>query len=419
MLNRAVLLLLVLLVVVIFVVGAVPQRASRPRSSPSRRPSSRSSRRPSRRPTRKTPTKKPTKRPTKRPTKKVTKRPTKKPTRKPTRKGTRRPTKRSTKKVTKKPTKRPTKRPTKKVTKKPTKRPTKRPTKKVTKRPTKKSTKRPTKKPTKKPTKRVTKNPTKRPTQKPTKKPTKAPTTTTYAPAPSPSEPKTTISPTSKPQKPSSVSTIEAMKYARSAYDGERSAAPPGYKETTYPKNRNTKFAVNDAKKSAIVGIKGTNPKDPRDLLNDIKQLKKPFDPKDKSWGNVARGYQNTYAKSVPPELKKQVEDLAKKGYSITISGHSLGGPVANLFAADIKRKYPNANINVVTIGSPPVGDKKFAAKYNSLGIPTKRIYSDRDPVPKTPFGTHVGDPVHLSSPKSEGLLKAHSINTYLNKYQE
>mmetsp|Transcript_3399 Transcript_3399/g.526 ORF Transcript_3399/g.526 Transcript_3399/m.526 type:complete len:145 (-) Transcript_3399:143-577(-) len=88
----------------------------------------------------------------------------------------------------------------------------------------------------------------------------------------------------------------------------------------------------------------------------------------------------------------------------IVISGHSLGGAVATIFAAHLlKLGYPVTEL--VTFGSPRVGNKEFAM-YVSSRIPKAiRIVHNRDPVPCVPLlkqgFLHVSTLYYYPNPKN------------------
>jgi triacylglycerol esterase/lipase EstA (alpha/beta hydrolase family) len=102
--------------------------------------------------------------------------------------------------------------------------------------------------------------------------------------------------------------------------------------------------------------------------------------------------------RSVAGEVMTRVSGAA----SVTIMGHSLGGALATL-CADFLATAGMPIANVVTFGSPRVGNGKFARGYNEeLADLTLRIVNARDPVPHVPWmlGTyrHVATQVYLNN---------------------
>lgn len=71
--------------------------------------------------------------------------------------------------------------------------------------------------------------------------------------------------------------------------------------------------------------------------------------------------------------------------YPIYITGHSLGGALAQLCALDLKLNF-NINLTVVTVGSPRVGNDKFVKKYNELIKLSYRLKNYGDPITYLPM---------------------------------
>ncbi len=66
----------------------------------------------------------------------------------------------------------------------------------------------------------------------------------------------------------------------------------------------------------------------------------------------------------------------------LIITGHSLGGAVATIYAASIiELGVPTEQIQVITFGAPAVGNMAFAQRYEPQ-IDLLRIYSPFDPIP-------------------------------------
>lgn len=89
-------------------------------------------------------------------------------------------------------------------------------------------------------------------------------------------------------------------------------------------------------------------------------------------------------------------------GRKIVITGHSLGGALAILFAVKLRyynTEYFNAHISeIVTFGNPAVGFKAFQNFYQELNDKTFRIVNSSDIVPFTPpfFYRHIGKQIWL-----------------------
>lgn len=100
--------------------------------------------------------------------------------------------------------------------------------------------------------------------------------------------------------------------------------------------------------------------------------------------------------------IKSTVFELIKDDKKIVVTGHSLGGAIATLFAACIaKHMGSRAQIGCVTFGSPRVGDRSFKKAYDRLVPLTKRYVYGEDMVCKVPpslrwWYVHVGNKIRL-----------------------
>lgn len=106
----------------------------------------------------------------------------------------------------------------------------------------------------------------------------------------------------------------------------------------------------------------------------------------------------------------------------ITVTGHSLGGALANLTGAWVAAKYPQFALELYTFAAPMTGDKTFVATFNSLVTNNFRIYNKPDIVPKVPSQLlgyeQVGGGIELNSLNFPNLPHSiggyHSLDTYL-----
>lgn len=94
------------------------------------------------------------------------------------------------------------------------------------------------------------------------------------------------------------------------------------------------------------------------------------------------------------------LENLQGETTDIVVSGHSLGGAVATLYAYSIKKHFPHYNVSATTIGSPRVGNKVFKENYDKSDIDTLRIVHNNDLVTHTPYIRfyHVNHQVRLDT---------------------
>ena len=147
-------------------------------------------------------------------------------------------------------------------------------------------------------------------------------------------------------------------------------------------------IAISDEGRIAIA-FRGTS--DFKDAFTDILAIKKRwlhgkrlfFSPK------VHFGFLNAY-RPVRKRILKTIKKLAKKNRQrIYVTGHSLGGALATLCAADIRRSL-RLQTTMYNFGGPRVGNRRFAKLYNKLVPDTFRFVNDADVIPTIPkIGYH------------------------------
>ncbi|KAI3579753.1 Alpha/Beta hydrolase protein [Fusarium oxysporum f. sp. albedinis] len=74
-----------------------------------------------------------------------------------------------------------------------------------------------------------------------------------------------------------------------------------------------------------------------------------------------------------------------KQPQKIEVCGHGIGGAIATLCALWCRIRWTAANITCVTLGSPMVGDERFAREFNSWKIYCYRLIIRSDPVANLP----------------------------------
>lgn len=95
------------------------------------------------------------------------------------------------------------------------------------------------------------------------------------------------------------------------------------------------------------------------------------------------------------------LELLNEYPYDIYITGHSLGGALATLFAYELSTTYPGLKMNVITFGSPRVGNKDFMDDFEfHRNIKCYRVKNSRDYITMVPkyHYYHVGTELKLNS---------------------
>ncbi|KAL3509655.1 hypothetical protein ACH5RR_029056 [Cinchona calisaya] len=152
---------------------------------------------------------------------------------------------------------------------------------------------------------------------------------------------------------------------------------------------------------------------------------------------NVHQGFLSIYTSSNPDsiynissardqvlhEVKKLVEDFKNEEISITVTGHSLGGALSILNAADIvangynkTKGQPNKTCMVtgIVFGSPRVGDSEFTDAFQSLNdlhlLSVKNVPDIVPDIPPFPYDSNIGTELQIDSRNSPYLK-----NTPLN----
>ena len=165
-----------------------------------------------------------------------------------------------------------------------------------------------------------------------------------------------------------------------------------GLQELKYFKNRSTVCYVANNDKFAIVAFRGSEiwkKRESFDLKEVLADLKTNVDIWLTDWqqgGKVHRGFKEAL-EEVWPDLLPYIRKLHDKGCKIWITGHSLGGALATLFAS----RYGNAQ-GVYTFGSPRVGNEVFNKNFEAK---IYRIVNNDDIVPRVPPPgkyVHVGE---------------------------
>lgn len=129
-----------------------------------------------------------------------------------------------------------------------------------------------------------------------------------------------------------------------------------------------------------------------RDMLTDARVKKTEWHA-----GNVHEGFHAAY-----DSVREKIEALLPADARLVIAGHSLGGALASLAAHDLGLESFYKVEQVITFGSPRVGNGLFARSYDDrLSSRTFRLVNDGDPVPHLPWvcGSyhHVRQQVYLS----------------------
>ena len=152
--------------------------------------------------------------------------------------------------------------------------------------------------------------------------------------------------------------------------------------------NHDTQGFVAESGDAIIVAFRGTQPNQPMDWFVDFRATSATWD---HNAGNVHSGFYGALRKvwgvTLPngEVLPKRLVNRGSK--TIWITGHSLGGALAELCAAQAMFVSRIPVQGVYTFGQPRVGNKGFAAAVNEkLGSGIYRFVNDRDIVPRVPL---------------------------------
>ena len=149
-----------------------------------------------------------------------------------------------------------------------------------------------------------------------------------------------------------------------------------------------------DGSGAYIVAFRGTASLD--DVLDDADVPKAMFTPTVGTLATPARveaGFYGIYddiGAGMTQSMRQQLQDLLAKHTprSLYVTGHSLGGALAHLFAFDLSfGAYASAFTRLTTFASPRVGDGGWRDAYETR-IPSTnstRVYNQQDLVPKVP----------------------------------
>jgi V8-like Glu-specific endopeptidase len=173
--------------------------------------------------------------------------------------------------------------------------------------------------------------------------------------------------------------------------------------------------AQENATGSILVSIRGTQT--PAEWLADFVPVPVPF-PEAPRMGLVHVGFAVFYHK-----VRSTIEAaLGKIGANtrITVVGHSLGGAMAVLCAADIERNMAKKNVDVCTFGGPRTGKIDFRIHFSKEISRCYRVVDALDIVPHVPSvitgWNHVGVEIDVVG---KGGSSPHSLEAYLDGLQK
>lgn len=145
--------------------------------------------------------------------------------------------------------------------------------------------------------------------------------------------------------------------------------------------------ALDHGMQSIVVSFKGSA--DPRNFLLDFNYGLFDYAVRDGTQGIKVHAGFLTYTELMSLEMLPVVSDLLKKyNYTVTLTGHSVGGAVATLSSIYMNDNLhvPWSRINLVTFGEPRIGNAAFARWFNTKNAGHLRVTNNRDMIVHLPL---------------------------------
>eukprot|EP01129_Flabellula_baltica_P004990 TRINITY_DN1779_c0_g1_i3.p1 TRINITY_DN1779_c0_g1~~TRINITY_DN1779_c0_g1_i3.p1 ORF type:complete len:293 (+),score=36.72 TRINITY_DN1779_c0_g1_i3:229-1107(+) len=152
-----------------------------------------------------------------------------------------------------------------------------------------------------------------------------------------------------------------------------------------YDKQSDTYGYIGHSGDTAYVMFRGTVREHITNWITDLTFTLSDFHP-EVSGAKVHTGFLNAY-KGVHAQLLSSMNEIVAK-YAVSkvvVAGHSLGGSLATICAADFARRGIVKEIELYTFGAPRTGNYKFAMYVNSALKSSYRVVNQRDIVPHVP----------------------------------
>ncbi len=160
------------------------------------------------------------------------------------------------------------------------------------------------------------------------------------------------------------------------------------------------------------------------EMFKDLLTLQVPYQhpATEESLGLVHFGFWTLYFKQLAEAVREAVQGL-DPSKPLVLTGHSLGGALANLAALDLVLRQPHwqSKVHVYTYGAPRVGDRTFAENHSQWVPNHYRIVNLADLVPMTPLSellivsfVHGGEPWSFLSQHGD-VAPNHLVDVYRN----
>jgi len=132
-----------------------------------------------------------------------------------------------------------------------------------------------------------------------------------------------------------------------------------------------------------VISFRGTSSL--QDWIDDLK-IYQDHTPFGGGSGNVATGFYEYYL-ALQSQVVNALMTLAqqKAGYTVYVTGHSLGAAASNVAALDLTVNQGYLNVQILNFGCPRVGDSTYSAFFNAQLGNSMRMTHYRDIVPHLP----------------------------------
>lgn len=132
---------------------------------------------------------------------------------------------------------------------------------------------------------------------------------------------------------------------------------------------------------TVLLAFRGTQADRITDIVTDIETI---FRPWDMPPGQVHKGFGRTAEGLWQDDVKPWLQTLDKKPAKLIVCGHSLGAAIATLLVVPAHQLLKVADTELVTIGSPRVGDQAFVSALQGQ-VKITRIVNCCDVVTQLP----------------------------------